>query len=517
MKRICIAVALIFVIVNASIAFPLSFDNNDGLQDSPWPMFCHDVKHTGRSEYDTSGNPGTLKWKFETGEWVDSSPAIAEDGTIYVGAWGAPIFKGHLYAINPDGTLKWKFEADWIISSPAIGKDGTIYVGCDDGYLYAINPDGTLKWKFYCHDGHDIICRIHSSPAIGKDGTIYFSIVGPGCDKGRIYAISPDGTEKWHFDTGFWIYSSPAIGDDGTIYIGSHDYHLYAINPNGTLKWKFETGAEVRTSPAIADDGTIYIGSWDGYLYAINPNGTLKWKVLLPEDAEEAPAIAEDGTIYMGTVFGLSNGFLYAINPNGTLKWKFKTGVIHESPSIVGDGTIYVGAENYSYPLFQRGILYAINPDGTEKWRILVATSGISSSTAIGKDGTIYVGGHNTTSDGELVGGLYAIGGIKIERPKQGFLYFNDREIMPTKYGNTIIIGKISVNIYAFNEENVSKVEFYLDDGLVGVDTAAPFEIVLNEKAFWKHTLKAKAYYIDGSTPVQEMDLFIFNLGLSQI
>ena len=40
-------------------------------------------------------------------------------------------------------------------------------MGSEDYYLYAINPDGLLKWK-YKTDG-----EIYSSPAIGSDGTIY--------------------------------------------------------------------------------------------------------------------------------------------------------------------------------------------------------------------------------------------------------------------------------------------------------------------------------------------------------
>ena len=50
-----------------------------------------------------------------------------------------------------EGTLKWKFKTKYrspVESSPAIGSDGTVYVGSYDGYLYAIKPDGTLKWKF---------------------------------------------------------------------------------------------------------------------------------------------------------------------------------------------------------------------------------------------------------------------------------------------------------------------------------------------------------------------------------
>ena len=39
-------------------------------------------------------NVGTLKWKYKTGAYVDSSPAIGSDGTIYVGS-----YDGYLYAI----------------------------------------------------------------------------------------------------------------------------------------------------------------------------------------------------------------------------------------------------------------------------------------------------------------------------------------------------------------------------------------------------------------------------------
>ena len=77
----------------------------------------------------------------------------------------------------------------------------------------------------------------------------------------KLYAINPNGTQKWAFTTGGWVYSSPAIGADGTIYVGSDDHKLYAVNPNGTQKWAFNTGIAVDSSPAIGADGTIYVGS----------------------------------------------------------------------------------------------------------------------------------------------------------------------------------------------------------------------------------------------------------------
>jgi len=184
-----------------------------------------------------------------------------------------------------DGSLKWKYKTGYRIeSSPAIASDGTVYVGSDDHYLYAINPDGSLKWKYRTGSW------IESSPAIASDGTVY---VGSGVYiessdswDGYLYAINPDGSLKWKYKTGYRIESSPAIASDGTVYVGS-SYYLYAINPDGTLKWKYKTDCMIVSSPAIASDGTIYVGSgayvskswdgyWDGYLYAINDsNGGL--------------------------------------------------------------------------------------------------------------------------------------------------------------------------------------------------------------------------------------------------
>ena len=327
--------------------------------DSPWPMYCHDTRHTGRSPYNTADNPGIIKWKYETEHFgIHSSPAIDENGTIYVGT-----NEHYLIAFNPNGTVKWQFDNDgWIESSPAIGNDGTIYVGSRDKYFYAINPNGTLKWRFNAGD------TIFSSPAIGEDGAIYFGVIGPGWDIGRIYALNPNGTEKWYYDTSDWVYSSPAIGEDGIVYCTSNNNHLYAFYPeNGTVKWSFKRG-DFMGSPSIGDDGTIYTACWDDYLYAIYPeNGTMKWRSKLGVGCGHTPTIANDGTIYVG------EDLLYAIYPNGTRKWSFNPGDYQDitsiSQTVSADGIIYIGT---SLNTAKGGYLIAVNPDSTEQWRVWI-------------------------------------------------------------------------------------------------------------------------------------------------
>ena len=365
-----------------------SFD--DGLMDSAWPMFHHDVRHTGRSPYgpDQAGNWAVVKWKHYLNDYggAYSSPAIDDDGVLYLGQ-----NDNYFLSIYPNGTEKWRFDVGyWVQSSPALGADGTIYFGSDTGSLYALNPDGTLKWRLGLAGGW-----VFSSPAIDTDGIIYVGNTGiPGSP--GLTAVYPNGTIKWKFNTSSYVYSSPAIDEDrGVIYIGAHDRTLYAIYKNGTLKWKHIVDGEIKSPPSIGDDGTIYFCSWDAYLYAVNPNGTRKWRVYTNGAAESSPAIALDGTIYTGSL----SGKILSISPTGNKNWEYQTNDdIYSSPIIDKNGVIYCGS-NDRY-------LYALNPNGTLRWKI--RTGQVSSTPAINKEGIIYVvGGYD----------LYALDVIENQPP----------------------------------------------------------------------------------------------------
>jgi outer membrane protein assembly factor BamB len=298
-----------------------------------------------------------------------SSPAIGPDGTIYVGSQD-----NYLYAVNSDGTLKWRRQTgDVVRSSPAIAPDGTIYVGSDDNHLYAINSlDGTVKWS-YLTSGD-----IRSSPAIAPDGSIVF-----GSSNGNIYALNQDSTQKWIFSTGQAVYSSPAIASDGTIYCGSNDRYLYALNPGGSLKWRYKISRDIQSSPAIASDGTVYFGCDDGYIYALNPDSTLKWSVSTNGQVQSSPAIAPDGTVYVGS----TDHLFYALNPDGSTKWRYATGDnVNSSPAINANGTIYFGSFD--------NCLYALGPDSTLVWQYEIDND-IESSPTIGPDGKIYFVGYD--------------------------------------------------------------------------------------------------------------------------
>ncbi len=348
------------------------FTINPVVLSDEWCMFGHDAKHTRRSPYVGPSIPA-LKWTYTTWTEVRSSPSIGRDGTIY-----APSSDGRIFALDPDGTKKWKAVIGCSSSSPAIASDGTVYIGSSNNRLYALNADCTNKWEFMTNGA------VSSSPVFGNDGTIYV-----GCEDTNLYAINSDGSQKWHYTTDGYIYSSPALGSDGTIYVGA-DSKLYAINADGSEKWEYSTVGGVASSPAIGDDGTIYVGSNDHKLYAVNPDGSKYWEFTTGDIISSSPAIGVDGTIYVGS----RDSKLYAINPDGSKKWEFTTGdIIYSSPSIDSSGTIYVGSYNNR--------LYAINPDGSIKW-VFVTGGPVISTPTISSDGTIYVGSDDNK--------LYAIG-----------------------------------------------------------------------------------------------------------
>lgn len=340
---------------------------------------------------DITITPFELKWTFTAGDNISpSAPAVGADGTLYFGSQD-----GSVYAINADGSQKWKFAtADKVRSTPAIGADGTVYVGSTDDNLYALDPNsGTQLWAFTT--GGNIFI---TGPAIGADGTIYC-----GSDDNNLYAINPDGTQQWAFTTGAQVRSAPAVGSDGTIYFGSNDANIYALNPDGTQKWVFATGARVEPQPIIAADGTLYCGSSDGNFYAINPDGSQKW-AFATADANAitgSAAIGTDGNIYFGTKEG-ANGtgsVIYGLTPSGGEAWKIVldpesdeiSNRILSTPTVGMDGTIYIGGFN--------GLMYALNPDGATKFTYEVDNDPTNkwdqamwTSAALSDDGVLYFG-----------------------------------------------------------------------------------------------------------------------------
>jgi outer membrane protein assembly factor BamB len=287
------------------------------------------------------GRDGKLGWHFATSDLIFSSPALVGGGIAYIGS-----DDDHLYALDLGGRrLLWRFrigscpqsvgvgpEASRcdVDAGPTVGPDGVIYTGGDA--IYAINADGTLRWRFVT-GGH-----VASAPALLPDGTAV-----AGSQDNLIYAVAPNGAKRWDFRAADDVESSPAISEDGTIYVGSDDGKLYALSPTGQMLWAFSTGGDIRASPAIGPDGTIYVGAFDSLMYAIKRDGTLSWTFRTGDRIVSSALVDAAGTV----IFGSQDDRLYALDSEGHHRWSVELGGdVDSSPVLAADGTIYVGSDD---------------------------------------------------------------------------------------------------------------------------------------------------------------------------
>ena len=134
---------------SASIANAISSSDD-------WPMFHHDLTHTGYSTSTPTATNATLLWNYTTNSVVGASPAIV-DGRLYIGSDG-----GIAYCLNAsDGSEIWNFtvattsrgfqgEAGPAISSSMAVANGYVYFGCYDRNVYCLNAlTGEKVWNYH--------------------------------------------------------------------------------------------------------------------------------------------------------------------------------------------------------------------------------------------------------------------------------------------------------------------------------------------------------------------------------
>ncbi len=369
---------------------------------SPWPIFRHDHANTGRSPLPAQYQ-GDAPWVFQTGKGIFSTPIIDAWGTIYVGS-ADHIF----YALHPNGTEKWHFETGEIIDSagalPRVGPsaDPTVLFPSGDGYLYYVQAaDGAPIWAFDARVAPRASYNNwwEGNIALGYDGVYY-----AGNTNFNYYAINPDGSLRWTYETGSNNWSVAGLGDDGTLFWASNDTFIRAVRPDGVEKWTKRTLGFLAASAALGSDGTVYIGSFDSYFYALEPDtGKVKWKFKTHDHIYSSAALGEDvegntDAIY----FGSTDGIFYALTPEGEVRWTYDTGdpirsspALGASPEEAPGAIVYFGAGN--------GKLYALNTDtGSRRWSFDTTSSepelrdrnDLNGSPALGETG-VYIGGEH--------------------------------------------------------------------------------------------------------------------------
>lgn len=276
---------------------------------------------------------------------------------------------------------KWRFKlaGDYSAHSPGIGADGTVYVGLSNGKLYAIAPDGAQRWVVQSGLGGGV----YGPVSVGADGTIYVaglaaSPSGTG-NTGAIFAYTPAGTRKWMFNaTNQIIMAGPNVGPDGNIYAVTRfsGIGLFSLTPAGQLRFSAADGFSQRgpLGEAIAFGANQLYFAFDMYgtgnpstLFGYDFNGGQRFRAFNTASHAQ-PAVGPNGNVVVET-FPTGVGLsLAAYSPAGAQQWSFYEfpGNTEEHPD--------VGPDNVAYTVRNLSYLFALNPNGTETWRFFDPT-----------------------------------------------------------------------------------------------------------------------------------------------
>ena len=294
-----------------------------------------------------------VNWRFRMdGPYSSVRPVIGPDRTVYA----VDVF-GHLYALTPDGGLKWLVRGAGS-KGVAVGSDSSIYVA-SESYIKAFNPDGSAKWTFV-QTPRAFICL---GVSVGPDGNIYsVGTEGPG-----VFSLTPAGALRWQtpeaYDRPIVDYGEIVFGPNGStqqLYF-SANHHLRALRLDGSSVFTLPGNLG---QPAIGPDGSVHLP-----LAAYSPNGSQLWffNSPYPYNVLTTPDVGSNGIHYF--VQNLSK--LFALNPDGSQNWLINVNGYVDGPVVDPFNTQLVmgSADTLDHAGF---ILSASTQNGQETWRVIL-------------------------------------------------------------------------------------------------------------------------------------------------
>ncbi|MBC7097582.1 PD40 domain-containing protein, partial [Candidatus Bipolaricaulota bacterium] len=377
--------------------------------EAPWPMFQHDLGHTGRSQYVGPAVPNVFWYSYlGSGVFIYGSPVVAEDGSIYgaVEMHGPSGYGGYVFAVNDAGNLEWYLPLGSVLrSTPAIGPDGFLYVasfypGASDDtldfYLHKISPDGELVWKREierdCTPFDRYEYPFSSSPTITPEGLI--TIVGR--ERGCLYAFDQSGALLWERDVKADRFQSPAGGKDGLIYVAGFSvgsgHRIFAYDSSGELKRSVGI-SRIGSDLVVGNSGNIYFADYfywpegETQIWVVMPDNTVSPICTVKGRVRRPLAIAGDETIYVvSSDMANSNlWYLTSVDPNGHVNWSVTLGETYGPPTT----SVILDSEGNAY-VTTTDLLFCFNRIGVMQWQVH-APGYAEGIPAVGADGTLYL------------------------------------------------------------------------------------------------------------------------------
>ncbi len=342
-----------------------------------WANEGGDVKHTGKSPYDTTAN-GDLKWSGEVGE-ITGNMAIDSQGNVYVTT------KEGIYSLDANGNLRWKFlsnDAGSTFAGIAISRDVIIAPKADDT-IYFINQTTGERY------GHANLFQGSSNfvPIVDANGNVYISGQGDANNPNLViipYKLWENGGTPTVIELGSSPNGAPVLINDKLVAvpcnsglkivdvsskmviatISGNTNYSYAVVGEGNIIYSFlgdsimainSVGTNVWTSKVTGGIGNKLTLDPEQAVYAVNAKGELyKYDILDGSESKFTDLTVTSG-ILVGSdsnVYFASNDFVYALDVDGNVLWKAKLdSEIVGTPIMDKNGVIYVNSLNKVYAL----------------------------------------------------------------------------------------------------------------------------------------------------------------------
>ena len=274
-------------------------------------------------------------------------------------------------------------------SNPVFSPDGkTMYIPTSTpaGHLFAIDVvSGEFKWVFAISQ-----ITYGGGALVAPDGTIYQCVRNATIN--NVYAINPNGTQKWAVKLDAAIGAFPALSADGVLYCLTNKSTLYALDASsGAIKWQQSLDGATGSAVAIDKAGNVYAGT-SAAIYSFKPNKEQNWKLEEVNVTEQATFALKDQVLYAT----LKNGGLVAVDmTNGTKKWTY--------PTTKGDAYFPIADKNGNVYFTEKGsqTVHAVNASGSKIWEKNVGNNLNYSGGALSTDGILYIG---TQSNNKVLG-----------------------------------------------------------------------------------------------------------------
>lgn len=274
-------------------------------------------------------------------------------------------------------------------SNPVFSPDGkTMYIPTSTpaGHLFAIDVvSGEFKWVFAISQ-----ITYGGGALVAPDGTIYQCVRNATIN--NVYAINPNGTQKWAVKLDAAIGAFPALSADGVLYCLTNKSTLYALDASsGAIKWQQSLDGATGSAVAIDKAGNVYAGT-SVAIYSFKSNKEQNWKLEEVNVTEQATFALKDQVLYAT----LKNGGLVAVDmTNGTKKWTY--------PTTKGDAYFPIADKNGNVYFTEKGsqTIHAVNASGSKIWEKNVGNNLNYSGGALSTDGILYIG---TQSNNKVLG-----------------------------------------------------------------------------------------------------------------